>query len=126
MKINELRPYMKKIELKFKAIEVTESRDVQSKLDSKNHKVCEAKIADDSGMVLLTLWDDTISQVLAGKNYSLENGFSSLFKNSLRINIGRFGKITEIQESIEANTENMLSKEIIPREEKPSEKSGIQ
>jgi len=105
--------------LKFKVIELTNSREVKSMLDDTVHKVCEAKIADETGAVYLTLWDKALTEVQPQKNYSLENGFTSEFKKSLRVNIGRFGKITELQENIQVNSENMLSKEIPPKTEAP-------
>jgi replication factor A1 len=127
MKISDLKPYMKKVNLNFKVIELTEIRSVKSMLDQIEHKVCEAKIADDSGAVYLTLWDKAIEEIQIQKTYSLENGFTSEFKKSLRVNIGRFGKIQEIQETIKPNTEKMFSAEIIskPKQSIPEVKDEV-
>lgn len=110
MKIAELRPYSKKVDLTIKVIEKNEPREVTSKLDSSSHSVTEALVGDESGTALLTLWDNVIEQVEVGKVYKISNAYTSLFKNSLRINIGRYGKIEESKETIEEiNQENNIS-----------------
>ncbi|MDO8537551.1 MAG: single-stranded DNA-binding protein [archaeon] len=109
MKINELRPFQKKVDLPLKVVKVNEAREVSSKLDNSTHKVTEAVVGDDTGTVLLTLWDEAIEQVKENQVYNLENGYTSLFKNSLRLNVGRYGKLTESEDDIKVNEENNLS-----------------
>jgi len=109
-KINELRPFQKRVELTAKVISKNEVREVTSKLDNTSHKVTEALVADDSGAILLTLWDDLIEKIELEKTYTIANGYTSLFKNSLRMNIGRYGEIKESETALsEVNTENNLS-----------------
>lgn len=108
-KVEELRPFMKKVEMTVKCIELNEAREVTSKLDDSTHRVTEALVGDDTGTVLLTLWDDAIEKVEPNKSYKIMNGYTSLFKNSLRVNIGRYGQLQESEEAIEANTENNVS-----------------
>ncbi|MBI4053314.1 MAG: single-stranded DNA-binding protein [Candidatus Diapherotrites archaeon] len=110
MKVSEIRPYGKKIDLTVKALKKNEEREVSSKLDGSTHKVTEALVGDETGTVLLTLWDDTIAKVEEGKSYKVTNAYASFFKNSLRVNIGRFGTIEESPETVEnANEKNNLS-----------------
>jgi replication factor A1 len=110
MKVNELKPFGKKIDLVVKALSKAETREVTSKLDNTTHKVTEAKVADDTGAVLLTLWDDAIENVQDGKVYKITNAYTSLFKNSLRVNIGRYGQIEESTDSLDqVNEENNIS-----------------
>lgn len=110
MKINELRPFQKKVDLPLKVVKIMEVREVSSKLDNSTHKVTEALVGDDTGSVLLTLWDEAIEQVKENQSYNLENGYTSLFKNTLRLNVGRYGKLTESEEDIgTVNEENNLS-----------------
>jgi replication factor A1 len=105
-----LKPFMKKVNLKVKAIEKKEIREVTSRLDNTTHKVTEAVVADATGAVLLTLWDDKIDAVEDGKTYEIENGFTSLFKQSIRLNIGRFGTLKEAEAPLEeVNTDNNIS-----------------
>ena len=110
MKVESLRPYQKKVNLTIKVLSKNEPREVTSKLDDSKHSVTEALVGDDTGTVLLTLWDDDIARVEAGKTYDVVNGFTSLFKNSLRLNIGRYGELKEGSAEItQVNEENNLS-----------------
>ncbi|MBU0636093.1 hypothetical protein KKE06_03640 [Candidatus Micrarchaeota archaeon] len=109
MKINELRPFAKKVELTVKALSKNEIREVTSKLDNSTHKVTEILVGDDSGTVLLTLWDDAIEKIEIGKAYKIANAFTSLFKNSLRLNLGRYGELSDSDENIEVDESNNVS-----------------
>ena len=112
MKIKDLKPYQKKIDLVAKILEKTEIRSVTSRLDNVEHKVCEALVGDDTGTVYLTLWDLAIEKLEIGKVYSFNNLYSSEFKKSLRLNLGRFGEYKEIDQNIEVNTDNKISTDI--------------
>lgn len=110
MQITELRPFSKKVDLNVKVLSKNEIREVNSKLDNSTHKVTEALVGDASGTILLTLWDDSIDKVEIGKSYKIGNGYTSLFKNSLRLNIGRYGTLGDAEAEItEVNQENNLS-----------------
>lgn len=124
MKIEELKPYQKKINIVVKAVKKGEVREVQSRWDQSNHKMAEVTVADETGAVYLTLWDDSLDSVEEGKTYEITNGYTTLFKDSLRLNTGRFGEIKPAEEELsETNTDNMLSKEIEPKPEEPKEES---
>lgn len=110
MKIADLRLYAKKIELIAKIVSKNEARDVVSKLDNSTHKVTEALLGDETGTILLTLWDNAIESIEIGKTYQFSNAYTSLFKNSLRLNLGRYGTFVESLQAIEqANESNNLS-----------------
>ncbi len=112
MNVEQLRPYQKKVNITVKALSKNEVREVTSKLDDSTHKVTEAVVGDETGTVLLTLWDDDIEKVEDGKTYDVENGYTSLFKNSLRLNIGRYGELKEGSKEVgEVNESNNLSAE---------------
>ncbi len=109
-KVNELRPFQKKVELNVKVLEKNEIREVTSKLDNSSHKVTEALVGDETGTILLTLWDDMIDRVETDKTYKINNAYTSLFKNTLRLNIGRYGELSDSDEEVsEVNKDNNLS-----------------
>ena len=112
MKINELKPFQKKINVIAKVIKKTESRKVVSRLDDVEHKVCEALIGDETGVVYLTLWDNAVDKFEDGKVYEFKNLYSSEFKKALRLNLGRFGEFKKIDQDLEVNQENKLSNDI--------------
>lgn len=115
MKVADITPYGKKIDVVVRAEKKEEPREVVARLDNSTHKVAEALVGDDSGCILLTLWDDAIGQVEEGKTYKITNGYSTTFKNSVRLNIGRYGKLEPSEESVETvNTGNNLSEKELP------------
>jgi replication factor A1 len=125
MKISELRPFAKKVELTVKALSKNEIREVTSKLDNSTHKVTEVMVGDDSGTVLLTLWDDAIEKVEPGKSYKIANAFTSLFKNTLRLNLGRYGELSEAEEEVEVNEQNNMSEKELEVRRRPFNRGGF-
>ncbi len=110
--VAELRPRMKNITITFKVLEIGEEREVSSRRDMTTHRVLDATVGDSTGTVQVPLWDDTIDQVQAGQTYTLTNGYTGLFRGNLRLNVGRYGKLEEAEESIEeVNTEVDMSAE---------------
>ena len=119
-KIGDLRPGMRNVNVDFKVLELGEKREVTSRYDSATHSVTEAKVADETGNVLLTLWDQTIDEVEAEKTYRLENGYTNLFKGHLRLNVGKYGKLEPIEKEFEEiDTENDLSAQEHAQERRP-------
>lgn len=110
-KIDNIKPFQKKIDLIAKVIDKTPIREVTSKLDNTKHNVCEAILGDESGTIYLTLWDDTIEKIETDKIYSFKNLFSSEFKKSVRLNIGRFGEFKESDVNLSVNLNNFVSEE---------------
>ncbi len=107
--IDGLKPREKNIDLVFKVVNKGEAREVTSKLSGSTHKVSDVLVGDSTGTVILTLWDDAIDSVEEGKTYKLENGYTSLFKSSLRLNVGRYGKLEAVDQDIEVNQSNNVS-----------------
>ena len=99
-KVSELKPDMKSVSITVKALSKNEVRDVSSKLDGSSHKVTEMKVGDETGTVLLTLWDSAIDSVKEGKTYEITNAYTSVFKNSMRLNTGKYGEIKESSDEI--------------------------
>lgn len=110
MKANEIKPYQKKIGLPVKIASVGEAREVVLRQDNSLHKVADALVGDETASILLSLWDELIEKAQEGKIYMLENAYTTVFKNSIRLNIGRYGRISESKEAIsEVNIGNNLS-----------------
>jgi len=110
MQISELRPNAKKVDLVFKVLSKGEVRDVVAKMSGQQLKVCEATIGDASGTVLLSLWNEDIERIEVGKSYALANGYVTTFRNSIRLNVGKYGQLAEAEEEVaEVNEGNNLS-----------------
>ena len=108
--VGNLNPGSRSLNLTVKVISKNPIREVVSRRDGTSHRVTEALVADETGAILLTLWDDTIESVTDGDVVVVNNGYIRLFRGSMRLNIGRFGSLEASEEDIEnVNTENNMS-----------------
>lgn len=111
MKIGDLNQYSRQINVVVKVISKTDVREVVTRNDETQHKVCEALVADDTGAIYLTLWDDAVEKVQEDQILSVTNAYMNTFKGSMRMNIGRYGSYEVLEEAPweEVNLENNLS-----------------
>lgn len=94
VKINELRDGMKRINLAAKVTEKGETREVTSRFKDQTFKVASATIADETGTIKLTLWNEQINQVNVNDTIKIQNGYITSFKGEIQLNIGKFGTFT--------------------------------
>lgn len=112
MRIAELNPRSRDVNVKVHVVSKGPGNEVVSRKDGSTYRVAEALVGDPSGCVLMSLWNETIAAVEEGENYQIANGYVTLFKSSMRLNLGRNGTMEKIDEEIQANQEvNMSEKE---------------
>ncbi len=110
VKINELTPQSRNLQLNVQVVNVGESREVTTRKTGETNQVADAVVADDTGCVTLTLWNEAISDFETGKEYQLNNVYCGLFRGYLRLNLGRYGTYTEVESELgDINTENDMS-----------------
>jgi replication factor A1 len=108
-KVEELNPGSRAVDVLVKILELNPSRQVSTK-DGSVHNVAEAVVADDTASVILSLWDDDIGRVQVGKTIAIKNGYITLFRGTMRLNVGRYGTMEDTAEALETvNTENNIS-----------------
>ena len=56
--------------------------------------VADAVVADETGSIKLTLWNEQIDQVDVGNKIKIENGYVTSFKGEIQLNVGKFGTMT--------------------------------
>jgi len=113
IKLRDLTPKSKRVNTAFKVLRQDEVKNVRSKRDRTPHAVTEAVVGDETGTVLLTLWDESLEQVKVGKTYQLVNGYVTMFKGTIRLNIGKYGELQETTDLAgEINTKNDVSKRV--------------
>jgi replication factor A1 len=116
--INDLNENSKNVNATIKVIEIGETKNIPSRFGDK--RVCEVKVADASGSILLSLWDDQIGKIAVGDTLSIQNGYISIVRNSMRLNIGKYGKMLLSEEVLsEVNTENNVSERHVDQPERP-------
>lgn len=114
VKIGELTPSSRAINVKAKVVSKSEVRNIAAGRDGAPHRVCDALIGDETGCVYLTLWDDNIEKVNEGDTVKIGNGYVTLFRGNMRLNVGRYGTLEIAEEAFEGevNTENNLSDKV--------------
>ena len=110
-KVGELTPRSRAVNVTAKVVSKSEIRDIPMGRDGSAHRVCDALVGDETGSIYLTLWDDNIEKVNEDDTLRIENGYVTLFKGNMRLNIGKYGKMAPAEEPFEGevNTENNVS-----------------
>ena len=106
-KISELSPFDRKLSVKFVVIEKTESREITSKKTNEAHTLADIKVGDETGNIVLTLWDETIDKVSEGQTYVINNVYVNVFQEHMRLALGKFGTLEDTDEVIELDSANM-------------------
>jgi len=112
VKVGTLKSNLTNLNIMVKVLSIREPRVIFSRRDRSEHRVTEALVGDETGCVLLTLWDDQIDIIKKDEVYEIKNGYTNLFQDSLRLNMGKYGTAKKLDTDIEkVNTENNLSEE---------------
>ena len=94
MNIKELRNGMKRVDVEAKVMEKGEPREVMSRFKDETYTVADAVVADETGSIKLTLWNEQIDQVNVNDKIKVENGYVTSFRGEIQLNVGRYGKLT--------------------------------
>ena len=126
MKIGDLKSYSRKVYTVVKVISIGEPREVTSRKDNTTHNVCEALVADDTGSVYLTLWDDSIEAVEEDMILKLDNAYVNVFRGSMRLNLGKYGSYEVLDEAPfdEVELENNVSDQQVEYQRRPYNRGG--
>jgi replication factor A1 len=94
MNIKDLRNGMKRVTVEANVVEKGETREVRSRYKDETYNVADAVVADETGSIKLTLWNEQIDQVEVGNKIKIENGYVTSFKGEIQLNVGKFGTMT--------------------------------
>ena len=94
MKIKELRDGMKRISIQARVTEKSDPREVMSRFKDQTYRVATATVADETGTVKLTLWNDQIELVNVNDTIKIENGYVTSFRGEIQLNVGKYGTLT--------------------------------
>lgn len=101
-KVSELTPQSKRVNVLVKVVSIGEPKEIPSRFGGESKKVAEATVGDETGTVILSLWQDQISSVQANDVLYIENGYISLLQGHMRLNVGKYGKMTKSDKEIPA------------------------
>jgi replication factor A1 len=115
--VADLRPRMKHLNITFKVLDKGDLQEVESRRDGKTHYLLTMKVGDSTGTVMVPVWDKLVEFFKVDETYRLENGYASLYRGHLRLNIGRHGRVRESPDSIDEidRLNNMSSERHAPR-----------
>ena len=91
MKISDLKAGQGKVDIQVKVKSKAEPREMEKY--GKQLKVGNAIVADDSGEITLTLWNDDVDKVNEGDTVKIINGYVSEFNGKKQLTSGKFGKL---------------------------------
>ena len=92
--IKELQDGMKRVSVEAQVVEKGDVREVKSRFKDETYRIVDAVLADESGSVKLTLWNEQIEMVNVGDKIKIDNGYVTSFKGEVQLNVGKFGKLT--------------------------------
>ena len=93
MKIKDLQNGMKQVSIEAKVTEKSDPREVTSRYKNQTLKVADTIIADETGQIKLTLWNEQIDQVNVNDAIKVENGYVTSFRGEIQLNVGKYGKL---------------------------------
>jgi replication factor A1 len=121
--VKDMTETSKNVNATLKVIEIGEVKDIKSQFGDK--RVCEVKVADATGSILLSLWDDQIGKIAVDDTISIQNGYISVVRNSMRLNIGKYGKMLLAEEAItDVITEPNMSEKHVEQPDRPRRTGG--
>ena len=105
VKVEKLEPSSRDVNVLVKVVSKSAVRGTMS-----GRSVADALVGDETGCIYLTLWEDNIGKVKEGDTITIKNGYVSLFRGSMHLNIGRYGSFAPAEAPIsEVKIDNNLS-----------------
>lgn len=101
-KVSELTPQSKNVNVLVKVVSIGEAKEIPNRFGGEPKKVAEATVGDETGTVILSLWQDQIGSVQENDILDIENGYISLVRGHMRLNVGKHGKMTKSDKEMPA------------------------
>jgi len=88
---------MKRIEVEAQVTEKGEPREVRSRYKDETYTVADAVVADETGSIKMTLWNEQIDQVNVNDKIKIANGYITSWQGEIQLNVGRYGTLTVLE-----------------------------
>jgi replication factor A1 len=98
-KVRDLTPNSKQVNVLAKVVNVGEAKEVMGKFGDPR-KVCEAVVGDDTATIILSLWNEQIGTIQKDETILVDNGYVSLVRGHMRLNVGRYGNLSKSTEAV--------------------------
>lgn len=104
-KIKDLTSESRSVNILAKVLSKSEPKAIQTKFGEEK-SVTEVYVGDDTGKVILSLWGDQAAQTSEGQTVYIDNGYVSLVRGHIRLNVGKYGSLKPSDEEVgEVNSE---------------------
>jgi replication factor A1 len=97
LRIRDLRAGMKRVSVKARVLEMLEPRLVFTRFGGCAN-VANALIADETGVMKLSLWNEQIRTVSVDNVIQIENARVAVFRGERQLRIGRHGKLRVVRD----------------------------
>jgi len=109
MKIRELKPGMKGVNVKARVIEISEPRQVVTRFGN-ICQVASAILGDETGIMKWTLWNQQVQAVSVGEVVQIEDAQVTKFRNEAQLSVGKRGRINTIKSTHFPSIEKLKKK----------------
>jgi len=89
MKVKDIKPKAAVDEITLTIESMDESREVRGG----SLRVANATGVDDTGSVVITLWNDDITKVKTGDTIKITKGWAGEYQGKIQLSAGKFGKL---------------------------------
>ncbi|MEA2071823.1 MAG: OB-fold nucleic acid binding domain-containing protein [Asgard group archaeon] len=97
IKVENLKPVKKPgINIRVRVIAKGQPRTVKTKYG--HSRVCDVKVADETGTVNLSLWGSKISEVSYGDLLEIKEGYNNVWQGRPQLSLGRNGTMEKIED----------------------------
>lgn len=119
MKLSELKAGQGKVDIQVR-VKSKEDPRVFNKY-GRDLKVANATVADDSGEMKMSLWNDDADKVLVGQTLKITNGYVSEYNGEKQLTSGKFGKMEVLGEG---SADSVSSAPVSSPAKKPASKNS--
>lgn len=95
MKVNELRTGMRGVDVRVRVVDVPLRKLVDTRWGGRSY-VSNVGVADETGLISLSLWNSQIDRVHVGDEVAVENGYVASFAGDLQLRLGRKGTLSVV------------------------------
>jgi len=94
--VGSLSEGMKNVMVEGVILEKSFARAVRGRRPGESLSVAEVGLGDDSGRVVLTLWNQQIKMIQVGDRVRVENGFVGGYRGITQLSAGRTGRVVKL------------------------------
>ncbi len=105
-KIKDLTPSSRRVNVLGKVLSVGEAKAITTRFGEEK-TVSEVVVGDETGKIILSLWGDQIDQAKDLGTVYIDNGYISLVRGHMRLNVGKYGSLNPGTEEIKEVNESL-------------------